>query len=639
MQKVKELLNKHRKVFRIFLPILFIWGIYRISPYILMDKPIIETIVPVEIMESTSFNDGNILHLMGKNLKNIIGIYVNDIYESNCVVTLISDEEVLLQLPAEYYSKPQKLDIQAEVRINSDLTCLSSKVTVEVISDGIVMVPEINGSVPEMLGYDGSLLQTIILEGNHFMQDSQVTVNGIPYSTFYDENTENLSIQIPYENWCMEETLVLQVVQYYNGYPTRVKSKKYFLETARPQEDWADRQYGWVKEGYIAQSFGEMEGMAGTNSLEAIRHNYDLGQRTFGVDLTFSADSILYGACCDEAKLPVFFSEAQAHTELTLLRFEDICRLMQEYGDIYIYTNLQDDSDIDSFYVICKYMLECIREIDQQLIERFIIPVRNEISYRFLLELCPSVSMVYVAEESGLSDDEMKFLLSAANIPILLLPWHKVSQQLCDELEQYDCLVYASGVENEDEILYALANGAKGISTGTLPTTSWLELRADFQTGTVNLPSVSPRQTKNSKIFLDYLAALDSERYSVIFSVKDEASRHLTTALLQAMHSLGLEHAPFQAFQSSYLAVIDKKSIIYENCSDQLLQYNGTLENIDVYAESGGFHAGNTSSIQIDGIEYSLNQRGMNIVVYDNLLNRVIDRVCFDLYDDVVEIR
>ena len=113
----------------------------------------------------------------------------------------------------------------------------------------------------------------------------------------------------------------------------------------------------------------------------------------------------------------------------------------------------------------------------------------------------------------------------------------------------------------------------------------------------------------------------------------------MTTALLQAMHSLGLEHAPFQAFQSSYLAVIDKKSIIYENCSDQLLQYNGTLENIDVYAESGGFHAGNTSSIQIDGIEYSLNQRGMNIVVYDNLLNRVIDRVCFDLYDDVVEIR
>ena len=92
MQKVKELLNKHRKVFRIFLPVLFIWGIYRISPYILMDKPIIETIVPVEIMESTSFNDGNILHLIGKNLKNVIGIYVNDIYESNCRILFKTSE-------------------------------------------------------------------------------------------------------------------------------------------------------------------------------------------------------------------------------------------------------------------------------------------------------------------------------------------------------------------------------------------------------------------------------------------------------------------------------------------------------------------------------------------------------------------
>lgn len=642
MQKMKEFLNKNIRILKIIVPLLFIWGVYKISPYLLMDKPVIDTVTPCEIMESTLFNAENQLCLSGKNLKNVIGIYINGVYENGCIITPVSDEEILLQLPSGYYSEAQELNIQIEVRINSDLTCLSPKAQLKVISDDIIAVPAITGSMPEILGYDGSLVQSITLEGSNFTPDSMVTVSGIPCSTSYDEVSESLVIQIPYENWCTEDMLTLQVAQYYNGYPTRIKGKKYYLETILPEADTALGQYSWTREDFIAQSFGEMNGITGSNSLEAFRYNYELGQRLFGVDLTFSSDSILYAAYRNKAEgaveLPIFFETAQRESDLTLLRFEDICGLLQTYSDIYIYANLLDYENLSSFYTLCQYMLECAGQAGSEIMQRLIIPVRDECAYRLLMELCPFACMMYVPDDSELSEDGILAFIRTTNIQAALLPWNKVNQLLCEELEQLNCVVYVSGIKKSDEIIYALANGAKGISS-ILSRESWLKLKDDIQAGAVNIPSISPEKAENYKILNDYLAALNSERYSIIFSVKDEASSQLSPGILRAMEDLGLEHAPVDAFRNSYLAVIDRKKVVYEECSDQLLHYDGILGSIDVHAESGGFNAGNISVIQINGIEYSVNRCGLNIVVYDNLLNGVMDSVCFDLYDSVVGTR
>ncbi len=48
---------------------------------------------------------------------------------------------------------------------------------------------------------------------------------------------------------------------------------------------------------------------------------------------------------------------------------------------------------------------------------------------------------------------------------------------------------------------------------------------------------------------------------------------------------------------------------------------------------SAGFECGDYSSIIIDGVEYSRNNRGLNIVVYNNETGQVIDTVCFDTCD------
>lgn len=59
--------------------------------------------------------------------------------------------------------------------------------------------------------------------------------------------------------------------------------------------------------------------------------------------MTFSSDCVLYGDYMSnpeqETILPKSFVQAQRDSEVTLLRFEDICELMHDYEDIYIYTS------------------------------------------------------------------------------------------------------------------------------------------------------------------------------------------------------------------------------------------------------------------------------------------------------------
>ena len=103
------------------------------------------------------------------------------------------------------------------------------------------------------------------------------------------------------------------------------------------------------------------------------------------------------------------------------------------------------------------------------------------------------------------------------------------------------------------------------------------------------------------------------------------------------MRDLGLKAEI--GIQESYLAVIDKGQVIYEDVGDRLLTYQGTLEDGNIFyeVESAGWNQGSYSHIRIndmhDRADYSLGRRGINIVVYDSYDNAVIDSVVFDTWD------
>lgn len=120
----------------------------------------------------------------------------------------------------------------------------------------------------------------------------------------------------------------------------------------------------------------------------------------------------------------------------------------------------------------------------------------------------------------------------------------------------------------------------------------------------------------------------------VLFSVKDEASKSLTPDFISEMQKLGLSFPLKECYQSSYIAAIKDGEILTEEISDEKLSYQTEIENISLEVISAGYNSGNTASIKINNVEYAVNQRGLNIVVYDTEENRVVDSVCIDTYLD-----
>ena len=120
--------------------------------------------------------------------------------------------------------------------------------------------------------------------------------------------------------------------------------------------------------------------------------------------------------------------------------------------------------------------------------------------------------------------------------------------------------------------------------------------------------------------------------WSVLIGIRDEGTSNLTPEMLDAMKMLGLKTDLSNEFRTSYLAVIDNGKVV-EKCDLSLLTQSGVLKSGMAYTiESGGFDNGCTVSIQIDGIEYAKNRRGINVVIYDNEKGCVIDSSAFDTY-------
>jgi hypothetical protein len=118
----------------------------------------------------------------------------------------------------------------------------------------------------------------------------------------------------------------------------------------------------------------------------------------------------------------------------------------------------------------------------------------------------------------------------------------------------------------------------------------------------------------------------------IAISVGDDAEDGLTSVQMNALNDLGLQ-MDFEAdfyFRNSYLAIIDGGVTKYEATANRELEYH--YENgIAIDIVSAGYNDGDESSILVDGVEYSRDKRGFNIVVCDKESGLVIDSVSFDV--------
>ena len=85
----------------------------------------------------------------------------------------------------------------------------------------------------------------------------------------------------------------------------------------------------------------------------------------------------------------------------------------------------------------------------------------------------------------------------------------------------------------------------------------------------------------------------------------------------------------------SFAGIIEDGKAVFQQvgAADEAIMYEGEIDGTPFYLESKTYQYGNLASIRVNGIEYAVNRRGLNIVVYRNSTQEVIDTVAFDTND------
>lgn len=137
--------------------------------------------------------------------------------------------------------------------------------------------------------------------------------------------------------------------------------------------------------------------------------------------------------------------------------------------------------------------------------------------------------------------------------------------------------------------------------------------------------------------FDDYLDAINDPDYTVFFAIKDEGTNAIGDTEMEKLQKMGIRTDLRGKYRNSWYAIVDPKKGVKEATSpNQKIDASGYFgEDQKGYSvSSSGYNTGASgSSINIGGTEYSNNSRGINIVVWDNVGQAMIDSVTFDTCD------
>lgn len=133
----------------------------------------------------------------------------------------------------------------------------------------------------------------------------------------------------------------------------------------------------------------------------------------------------------------------------------------------------------------------------------------------------------------------------------------------------------------------------------------------------------------------DYLDQLvkNKQELNIYIAVSDIPGIMLSLETIDKLVQLGCQDAQVLLDKDyhSYIAVINNGNLYYEHVGpDERYEWNPEDLNIKIISSTYGH--GGKAAIEIDGDQYAINTRGINIVVQDALTEKIIDSVAFDTY-------
>ena len=148
------------------------------------------------------------------------------------------------------------------------------------------------------------------------------------------------------------------------------------------------------------------------------------------------------------------------------------------------------------------------------------------------------------------------------------------------------------------------------------------------------------RSTTNIRDFLDVLSLVE-EDYIVLVSVRDTPGGCMPKEILECIHSFG-----FSDFRTGlwnmYVGVKIRGTVVCDaagTAPEEPVEFRYRDVQGNFYVSSRAWRRGNQAEILINGIDYSTNLRGINIVLYDGRSGRVVDSIGFDSHEKKTEFK
>lgn len=141
--------------------------------------------------------------------------------------------------------------------------------------------------------------------------------------------------------------------------------------------------------------------------------------------------------------------------------------------------------------------------------------------------------------------------------------------------------------------------------------------------------------------FNNYIRAIAREEYLIVIAVRDTIGGRVGSEGYKSLRNLGLQMLGSKEDGSydhwkGYVAILYKGMLQYENLEqlDMTVEHETVLGGVRLEICSSPYRSANRASIIVNGEEYAVNRRGLNIVVIDTEDGSVIDSVAFDTWAD-----
>lgn len=128
--------------------------------------------------------------------------------------------------------------------------------------------------------------------------------------------------------------------------------------------------------------------------------------------------------------------------------------------------------------------------------------------------------------------------------------------------------------------------------------------------------------------FLNYLDKLNNRRYIAFIAAQSDVSISAPDIFGDQYERFGLTG---DRYGFGYIAIINEGQTIYQMASDDAIAFLDLVDNLQVSLLSEKRNDTNYVEITLNEVRYTTNQAGVNIVVYDKELKRVIDNIAVNI--------